>query len=342
MDDLPILMSSMRSFFCSVPEWPGTEPVIGNAFGRVPNRFDEFEVILRPDVLEPEWWAGAPSLVRDDHGIFWMACRMRTAEGLRGLRGYEIRILRSEDGVQFERVHSIMREDVPIPGFERPAMVVDPTTRKFKLYACGPWQEGPWSIIKFDDADSPDRFIASSARPVVEAPVRYYERDMPPAGFKDPVIVFAEGAYHMYVIGVVRNTERVFHFVSADGEAWEPVGNPYTPIMPLNGWHDFYVRPASILPVGIGYLFIYEGSATSWYDPVYNIVMGLGFSFDLHTITDLTPQSPLVKSTTPNAHFHTWRYSHWMWVDDEIWVYAEAAAEDETNEIRLFRVKRAP
>ncbi len=161
---------------------------------------------------------------------------------------------------------------------------------------------------------------------------------MPPDEYKDPVILYANGAYHCYVIGVVRLTERIFHFTSADGEAWRPAGNPYEPIMHLQDWHNFYVRPASVLPVGIGYLFIYEGSTVSWFEPVYNILTGIGFTCDLHTIIDLTPQSPLLKSATPGPTHHTWRYSHWMWVGDEIWIYAEVATPEGTNEIRRFRL----
>ena len=55
---------------------------------------------------------------------------------------------------------------------------------------------------------------------------------------------------------------------------------------------------------------------------------------------DLTPEAPLVVSTTPSEHFHTWRYSHWMWVDDELWAYAEVANPNESHEIRLFRLAR--
>jgi hypothetical protein len=110
------------------------------------------------------------------------------------------------------------------------------------------------------------------------------------------------------------------------------------PLMELTGWHNFFVRPASVLPLGIGYLFFYEGSSTQWYDPVYNLATGFGFTFDLCNIIDLTPESPLVISTTPGK-FHTWRYSHSLWVNGEIWVYAEVARENDSNEIRLFRIK---
>lgn len=96
-----------------------TVPELKGLFGSVPDKFRNYTVILVPDKNEPEWWAGAPSIARDKKGTFWLACRMRTAASPRGLRDYEIRILRSRDGINFEKVHSIRREDVPIPGFER-------------------------------------------------------------------------------------------------------------------------------------------------------------------------------------------------------------------------------
>lgn len=315
-------------------------PEVKGFFGSIPEKFADYEVILKPDKDEAEWWAGAPSVVRDREGVFWLACRMRTADAPRGLRGYEIRILRSEDGIHFRKVHCIKREDVPIPGFERPALLIDPQTRKFKLYGCGPWKNGPWSIIKFDDVDDPTQFKASSAKVVIAPLPKAYERDVIVKEYKDPFILYAEGAYHCYVIGVIRRTERLFHFRSRDGERWEPVGSPYQPIMDLEGWHDFYVRPASVLPMNVGYLFIYEGSSNDWYDPVYNIATGLAFTFDLHHVIDLMPDSPLVVSTTPSERFRTCRYSHWMHVEDEIWVYAEVAKPNDANEIRLFRLKR--
>lgn len=319
-------------------------PNVENAkqfFGSIPGKFEKYDVILRPDKIAPEWWAGAPSVIVDGDGIFWLACRMRSAELPRGLRGYEIRILRSEDGIHFTKVHGIKTSDVPMKGFERPALLIDPATKQYKLYACGPWKDGPWSIIRFDDADSPERFDPKTARAVITPIEKKYPRDVIPAEYKDPYILYAEGAYHAYMIGYMRQTERIYHFRSKDGETWEPVGSPYEPVMQLEGWHNFYVRPASILPLGFGYLFFYEGSNVSWYDPVYNMNTGVAFTFDLHHIIDLTPDAPLIRSSTPNQYFMTWRYSCWLEVGDEIWVYAEAAAEDETNEIRLFRVKKS-
>ncbi len=313
-------------------------PTADATLGAISNQLNAPGItVLKPDRDEAEWWAGAPSVVRDKDGTFWMACRMRTGEGDRGLRGYEIRILRSDDGEHFEKVLSIKREEVPIPGFERPALLIDPATNEFKLYACGPWKDGPWSIVKFDDAATPAEFVASSAKPVIVPREKTYERDQQPVEYKDPVIIYADGKYHCYVIGYVRRNERVFHFISDDGNTWQPVGNPYEPIMDLSGWHDFFVRPASIFPTGAGYLFVYEGSKTSWYDPVYNVATGLAYTFDLHRVIDLTPDAPLAASVTPSEHFATFRYSSWLRVGEALWVYAEVTAPNDTKEIRLFK-----
>ena len=319
-------------------DWNGPTPKVASRLAAVADKFRQYDVILEPDKNEPEWWAGAPSVVRDESGTFWLAARMRSPEYPRGLRGYEIRILKSEDGIHFKQVHRIPREKVPIPGFERPALLIDPATKKFKLYACGPWDKGPWSIIKFDDADDPTKFDPGTARPVIQAPARRYDRDVSVKEYKDPFIIYAEGQYHCYVIGYIRRNERLFHFTSADGETWRPVGDVNQPVMDLCGWHNFFIRPSSVLPLGIGYLFIYEGSSTQWYDPVYNIGLGLGFTFDLHHIVDLTPDSPIALSTTP-GRFSTFRYSCWLWVDGELWIYAETARPNDSNEIRLFRLK---
>lgn len=318
--------------------WSGAKPAIAEKYKNLFARLGEGTVILRPDKQELEWWAGAPSVVRDAHGTFWMACRMRTADSPRGKRGYEIRFLRSGDGIHFEKVGGILRDQVPIPGFERPSVLIDPETGLFRLYGCGPWQDGPWAIIKWKDASSLAQIDPGSAKPVIQPLPKRYDRDVLPEEYKDPFIFYTDGKYHCYVIGYMRKTERIYHFSSQDGELWEPVESPAESVMDLDGWHDFFVRPACVVPTGMGYLFVYEGSNTAWYDPVYNVATGLGFTFDLHQVIDLTPDSPLAVSSTPGPFFVTFRYSHWLRVGEEMWIYAEVACPNQTNEIRLFRV----
>ena len=94
--------------------------------------------------------------------------------------------------------------------------------------------------------------------------------------------------YRMLVIGY--HPERTYQFVSKDGDEWKSVGNG--PWFDLGGWHTFYTRPACIVPMGPGWLFVYEGSHPTWFDPPYNIATGLAWTMDLETCIDLTPTEP--------------------------------------------------
>lgn len=294
------------------------------------SNFDTYQVILEPDENIPEWWAGAPSVIRADDGIFYLAARMREGTSPRGHRGYEIRILKSRDGIHFEQIYSIHRREAGVIGFERPALVQDPITKKFRLYGCCPSENG-WMIIKFDDGDAAEHFVPQSAQPIISVN-RTKDEFLHIEGYKDPYVAYLEEKWHLWAIGYDR-VERTYHFTSRDGVNWVPVTQ--RPWFDNAGWHNFYTRPACILPLSIGYLFIYEGSNLAWHDPVYNIATGLAYTLDLSNIIDMTPGEPLLKSTTPGDYF-TWRYSHWLHVEDKIFVYCEAARPNNTNEIRLF------
>ncbi len=288
-----------------------------------------YQVVLEPDENTPEWWAGAPSVARATDGTFYLAARMREGYSPKGRRGYEIRILRSHDGVRFETIKRLTREEAGVPGFERPALVFDPRRGLFKLYACAGLDWG-WSILKFEDATNPQEFDAKSAK-VLLKPEDTREQLPQIGGYKDPFVIQIGGLWHLFVIGYAR-VERAYHFISEEGETWR-LASP-TPVMPNSGWHDFYTRPACILPLSVGYLFVYEGSNCSWHDPVYNIATGLAFAPDLQQFIDLTPNAPLLKSTTA-GQYHTWRYSHWLQVGAQIYVYFEAACPNNTNELRF-------
>ena len=294
--------------------------------------FDNYSVVLRPDRHAPGWWAGAPSVVRAADGTFYLVARMRGTDNPPGQRGYELRILKSRDGIRFEPIHAIRREDAGVRGFERAALVVDPVTKRFRLYACATTDTMSWHILVFDEAASPEELSAHTARPVLEPPPSWGLGIEP--GYKDPLVLWAEGRWHLYVIAIDR-IERVYHFTSADGHAWE--GDPANPVLDVGGWHNYHTRPASVSRVDNGYLFIYEGSNAQWHDPNYNIATGLAFTRDMTRIVDLTREAPWIVSSTPGRYL-TWRYSHWLQVKDEWYVYAECACPDDTNELRLFRI----
>lgn len=299
-------------------------------FKHLVERLSDYEVVLEPDEDLPEWWAGAPSVVRGDDGTFFLAARMRHADSPKGQRGYAVRLLRSADGRHFETVANLTREEAGVPGFERPSLLLNPETGRYSLFCCAGLEEHGWSVLRFDDAKDPARFDPATCRPVLTA-TGHEGSANELRGFKDPVILRDADTWHLFVIGFDR-VERVHHFLSDDLEHWH---SPQpTPIIENAGWHSFYTRPASVLPLAVGYLFVYEGSSLDWHDPSYNIATGLAFSPNLYDFHDLTPDTPLLQSTTPGA-YRTWRYSHWMRVKNDVYVYFEAARPNNTNEIRF-------
>lgn len=301
----------------------------------IPGAFAHYRVVLEPDNDTPEWWAGAPSVARGDDGTFYLAARMREGNSPRGKRGYEVRILAGADGVRFEPVHHILRDAAGVIGFERPALVRDPETGAFRLYGCCAFEDG-WGIIKFEDVADPRQIDPAKWQVVLKAenPQDGFNHTV---GYKDPFVMWDGEKWRMFVIGYDR-VERAYQFLSDDGVRWKPASA--RPVLENAGWHSFFTRPACVLPLSVGYLLVYEGSEIAWRDPDYNIATGLAFSTDLQRFVDLTPEEPLLKSTT-SGPYHTWRYSHWLHVGDEVYAYFEAARPNRTNEIRLAIFKAA-
>jgi hypothetical protein len=307
-------------------------------FLKNPSLFREYKTILEPDENSPNWWAGAPSVVRSkDTKIIYLAARMREGKSQRGRRGYEVRVLKSKDGEHFEVINHIHRDKLELPVVERPCIVQIPTTGKFRLYGSSEFIEG-WGIWKLDDVKDPVDFDPTTVERVLvpELPQNDYVRV---SGYKDPFIFWdnKNNFWHMFIIGVDR-VERPYHFTSEDGISWKQLGT--NPVMESTGWHNFFTRPACIIQQSIGYLLVYEGSNLNWTDPVYNIATGIAYSPDLQSFYDITPIEPLIKSTTPGK-YHTWRYSHWLTIPEknEFYVYYEAARPNDTNEIRLSILK---
>jgi hypothetical protein len=306
----------------------------------------KYHVVLEPDRNEPEWWAGAPSVVHTQDGTFYLAVRMREGNSPRGRRGYEIRILESTDGIHFTPIKSIARDLTGVPGFERPALAIDPLTKKIKLYGCSPTDRG-WAIWKLADVAHPKEFDPKTLHYVIDAPSSPDNQIITSgssvdgdhhvlarvAGYKDPFVLWMGDHWILTVIGYDK-VERPYIFTSSDGESWN-LANP-DPILESIGWHNFFTRPSCVLPLQVGFLLIYEGSHHTWFDPTYNIATGLAYSPDLKLFYDLSPRQPLVTTTTP-GDYQTWRYSHWLIIDRELFVYFEAARPNRTNEIRMVK-----
>ncbi|MBD3350328.1 MAG: hypothetical protein GF364_02475 [Candidatus Lokiarchaeota archaeon] len=304
------------------------------------NALTDFKTIVEPEKDEENWWAGAPSVVFDakDHK-FWLAVRMRTGEGRRGSRGYEIRILNSNNGEDFSIVKKIHRKEMDVQVFERPALIMLPN-KKFRLYGCSSFL-GQWVIWKLDDVEYPMDLDPTTMEIILHPPLS----DGPSAalkGYKDPFVIWYKNKWHLTVNGEAHKTAaRPYHFISHDGFEWAPWpndvvnGKPAT-FFETTGWHNWVTRPACLIPLKIGVLLIYEGAHLNWHDAVYNLATGMAYSPDLTHWHDLTPDEPLLKSTTP-GDFHTWRYSHWLPVEGEMYVYWEGARANNTFATRMAK-----
>ncbi len=163
------------------------------------------------------FWAGGPSAVRATDGTFWLAYRLRRPHGVG--RGYANVIARSSDGVAFETVTTLAREDFTCDSLERPALV-QLADGSWRIYvSCATPGTDHWRVDAIDAAD-PGAFRAADAHTVLEG-------DLHSVGVKDPVIKLIDGAWHMWLcchpLDDPEATDRMttVYGTSADGLTWQ-------------------------------------------------------------------------------------------------------------------------
>src|SRR5690348_16236709 len=93
----------------------------------------ESTVVIAPHGAGPGYWAGAPSAALGDDGIY-LAYRLRRPIGAG--RGYAIAVARSADGVRFDTLTMISREEVGAESLERPGLVRDHSGRWRPYLSC--------------------------------------------------------------------------------------------------------------------------------------------------------------------------------------------------------------
>src|SRR5262249_21853847 len=117
-------------------------------------RPDKSTVVIAPPGTGRGYWAGAPSAALRDDGIY-LADRLRRPIGAG--RGYAIAVARSADGVRFETLTTIAREQVAAESLERPELVRDRSGR-WRLYlSCATPGTKHWRI-ELLEAVSPAEF----------------------------------------------------------------------------------------------------------------------------------------------------------------------------------------
>jgi hypothetical protein len=211
---------------------------------------DHSEVAVPPPGTDPGTWAGAPSAVHSN-GYIYLAYRLRKPIGAG--RGYAVEVARSADGISFETILTVPKEDLDTESLERPALVLTPDGT-WRLYlSCATTGTKHWRV-ELLEADGPASFDPRNRQVVLPGDEH--------VAVKDPVIVHYDGLWHLWAsvhpLGDPAHTDRMTteYATSPDGVEWTWRG---TALAPRPGEWD--ARGVRVAAVKLG-----PGSVTAWYD----------------------------------------------------------------------------
>jgi hypothetical protein len=246
-------------------------------------RLDGATVVVPAPGSGPGNWAGAASATLVDDTIY-LTYRVRRPLG--DGRGVSVVVARSRDGVAFEHVCEVRRDDFGAESFERPVVVRRPDGG-WRLYlSCAtPGSKHWW--IEAVDADTPEAF-----------PEGRRTRCLPGSddeAVKDPVVLVDESGWRMWVCchpltepgHEDRMTTRLA--TSDDGLEWQWQGVALAPTP--GSWDARGARVAAVLdtdPLTV----LYDGRATAeqnWYETT-----GLAVERDGRLLPD--PDNPIAVS----------------------------------------------
>ena len=304
-------------------------------------------VVREPLGTGSGWWAGAPGAYYDARDeAFYLTYRYRRPRGVEPDRGGETRLARSTDGVAFDDVCVLTKDQFASTSIERCAVAraADGTWLYYASYVDG--ADSRWRIDLLE-APSPDAFDPAKRTPLFTAPPLGLE------GVKDPWVLrvgpvwymlisyatapvrqASEGQMHgtadVYNTGLIKSASALA--TSLDGRTWHWQGSILEP--PQQGtWDCYAMRLGCLLPHGGGWLGIYDGSASVAEN--YEERTGLALSGDLFAWRSLTPDGPALVS--PHASGSLRYIDSVVAPSGERLVYFEAARPDGSHDLRVAR-----
>jgi hypothetical protein len=149
-------------------------------------RLDGSTVVIAPPGDGAGYWAGAPCAALGDDGIY-LAYRLRRPLGYG--RGYAIAIARSQDGVHFETVTTIRREETGAESLERPVLLRDGSGR-WRLYLSLATPGTKHWQVDVVEAAHPSEFDVGRREVVLPGDAK--------TGVKDPVIHRQNGTWQLW------------------------------------------------------------------------------------------------------------------------------------------------
>lgn len=287
------------------------------------------------------WWAGAPGAYHDaDSGLTWLTYRLREP---RPVRGGVTRIAVSRDGVAFDDVLELRKEQLGADSIERCALRRGPDGRWRWFISYVDPADSRWRIDVVT-ADSPEQLDPAQRRPLFTA------ADVPGLeGIKDPYLFGVGGLTYLltsiglpvewtadqlaarHATGDIFNTGLTISStgvaVSADLDEFRWLG----PIETVRGaWDSYCLRLNTVLWTPPCFTAFYDGSASVAEN--YEERCGLAQSFDLLRWERVSTAGPLV--TVPHGSGSV-RYVDVLDRGEQRLAYYELVRPDGAHELRV-------
>lgn len=298
--------------------------------------------ILHPESEGGGYWVGAPSVTYDaDRGTFLMTYRRRRPRGEGAERGWFGAVAESADGIHFQDIWTVHKDDLGTPSMERFCLVRDGGRYLLYLSYVDP-TDNRWRIDVIE-ADRPDGFDVKRRQNVCTAASTDTE------GVKDPYVFKVGPLWYMIIsyAKVPRQARADMHetadiyntgattcpvamATSRDGINWSWQGE----ILGVGqGWDRYGTRLNSVLHVGPCWVGFYDGLPDESHN--YEEHCGIAISYDLRHWERVTPDGPWVVGPHGSKSV---RYVDVVPVKDELWIYYEMTRADGAHELRLNRV----
>jgi hypothetical protein len=296
-------------------------------------------LIMEPERNENGCWVGCPTVLHDG-GRFWLTYRRRRPRGVEAERGWRCAVAASTDGIRFEDVWQIHKDELGTTSMERFCLFRRAGVFQLFLSYVDP-QDNRWRIDRIE-AEEPARFAIGHAAPVLSAASTETE------GVKDPYVVQIGPVTYLFasyaaahpglksdahasadIYNVGATTHPTGLATSLDGREFRWHG----PVLAVGeSWDRYQARLNSIVPVLGGFVGFYDGSAS--HHENYEERCGIAVSSDLFRWRRLSVDKPWVVSTRGTGSV---RYVDALLIDREWWIYYEMSRADGAHELRLAR-----